>query len=71
MTAPASPLRLHRLAPAPESFGSDALLRKHSGRLSNLAGALFLATLTALSGSALYAFARGPAAPPLLTASSR
>jgi hypothetical protein len=35
-----------------------------------LAGALFLLALTVVSGSMLYSFARGPSAPPLLSAST-
>lgn len=40
------------------------------GRMQALAGALFLLALTLVSGSLLYSFARGPSAPPLISASS-
>lgn len=71
MTPPASPLRLRAPVSARDSFASEAWLRKEPARLSNMAGALFLMTLTALSGSLLYAFSRGPSATPLVHASSR
>lgn len=75
MTAPASPLRLRLQSSAPvsarDSLASEAWLRKEPARLSNMAGALFLMTLTALSGAVLYAFSRGPSATPLVHASTR
>lgn len=75
MIAPASPLRIPRHSFSADDAESSALERlrggREPGRLANMAGGLFLLALTAVSGSALYAFARGPAAAPWVSASSR
>jgi hypothetical protein len=81
MPAPASPLRIRhtaarRSAPSVARFGGlDGVSHRlntdgDGGRLQALAGALFLLALTVVSGSLLYSFARGPSAPPLLSAST-